>query len=368
MTKLKLIAVAVLLLAMAGCSKETINSKTEEMGNKTVSVNIAAVSTKSIETPIATSTKTTIKDGAIFFFTSAGVRVHTTVLPNNAEGTIVIANVPTSATKLLMIANYNASTGETYADFDNSSLEQCQNLTISVASLQSNGLGVENVIMSGAPALITDAADSKVEAPKGEASITITPIVSRIEIKAIGNKTGVENQITGFRLLGVFIPNHYAQGTIAANAIGDLVKPDVANFGGKFPFAIDAAETGYLNDFNADGLTKDAAKAFAYHTIPANGVNNLPSIVVMVDKVTYNNGIQNNASFDEGRVQYVTVSTYKNNSGAEVTNFDAAKIYSISALNFGIDNLTNDPYSKPKSVSVTVSITAWEVVEITPDL
>lgn len=368
--KLAVISVATILVSTSCKQKETSNEENTTK-SQTVTLNISSAATKSVDAPVTGGTLTPIEDAGLFFFSEDGTRVHTFILNSTPTGIIAVTNVPTSATKILVVANYIASgNGSNYEVFGGKTLADCQALSVSVSSLQTEtGKGVDGMIMSGAPATIINTTVSP-ETPTGKADVTITPIVSRIEIKSIGTKTGssVQNPITGFRLLGIYIPNHYATGTMAAQGTGELVKPEVTNYTAKFPFAPEATEAGYLNDFNATGLQKSIAdNVYAYHTFPAVGEANLPSIVLQVDQVTYNDGASSNASYDNGNVQYVTVTNYSNKS-AGVTSFEAAKVYSIAAINFGIDNLTNDPKNKPRTVSVEVTVTPWTVEEITPEL
>lgn len=359
MKKITLLSLALSAMTLFGCKDQIKTETPENAAPQTVTVNFAAVASKSVDNSVATSTKTSVKDGILLFYTEAGVRVHSYTLPTNPEGSHTIANVPTSATKVLMIANYVASgNGVNYADFDAISLTDAKAKSIAISSLQSEGNGVENVILSGVEAPITAAEGSTAEQPKGQASVTVTPIVARVEIKSIGTKTEAVNNIVSYTLQGVFVPNHYANGAIVGAGTGALVLPALANYTANF--------SNGLFDFNEAGLTKDDAKVYAYHTFPAVGTANLPWIVIKVKDVKYNNGVTETL-YDEGREQFITVKSYKK-SGVAVENFEAAKIYSLSAVNFGLDNLSSDPNNSPKSVTVDVTVTAWSVEEITPDI
>lgn len=377
----KNLLMALAAMTLFSCSKENDSVVPDLTGTKNVSLSIARMTTRAVDDPdVADKTYTAVEDGVIYFFDQSDAKVFTRVLTeeeltalssNDHEDAVIVVAVPQSATSIVMIANYKASTANEYSAITAVTKTGISETAIAVGTQISTG--VEKVILSGT-ATIKDV-DVNATPPTAAADITITPIVSRLEIAGIAAKHKTEGQvatgeINSFRLLGVFIPNYYATGYIVEGiGQGNLVKPTtVADYDGNTePF--DAK----LFDYKTDGhtLPLEEGKSFAYHTFPATGVTNLPNIVLKVDQVTYNTGLVADASYENGAVQYLTVSDYyteANKGGDKVSNFNAAMIYRINSLLFGLENLGPNPFTQNKTVTVTVTVKEWTLQEIFPGI
>lgn len=377
----KILLIALAATTLLSCSKENDSVVPDQTGTKNVSLSIARMTTKAVSDPdVADKTYTAVEDGVIYFFDKDDAKVFTRILTtgeltalssDDHKDAVIVVAVPQSATSIVMIANYKASTANEYSAIIATTKTEISQIAIAVGSQMSTG--VEKVILSGA-AKITDV-DANATPPTAAADITITPIVSRLEVAGIAAKHASEGQvatgeINSFRLLGVFIPNYYATGfVVAGTGQGNLVKPTTAEDydGATEPF--DAK----LFDYKAEGLTLPLADktSFAYHTFPATGAVNLPNIVLKVDQVTYNNGVVTDASYENGAVQYITVSDYwteANKGGTQVSNFNAATIYRINSLLFGLENLGPNPFTQNKTVTVTVTVKEWTLQEIFPGI
>lgn len=356
-----------------------------EKGERSVELKITRSSTKADDASVPAGTKTPITDGTIYFFAVNGNCVFAYTLSeadiSNLAGTsptaVVINQVPASASSALLLTNYGLA-GYTYPTAASQTISTIEALPVEVEKQQpkDGNMMVNNVIMSGVANVETNPTPTATD-PLYKIAMTITPIMSRLEISRVGVKgTGnAKGDITEFRLRGIFIPNFYGASTVYGNAVTTpLINPgsDVDYYTASFPFK---TGTGYLNDYVASsvihpGLVHDpSTNMWAYHMFPATGVDNLPHIVVAVDNIMYIDEDGDPKSWKNGNIKYITVKTYNNKvGGAEITQFDPSYVYKIEdGIIFGLDDLGDKPYTKDQSVSCNVTVTAWSVISIVPN-
>lgn len=374
----------VALLAFSCTSNDNPDIPQVEKGERSVELKITRSSTKADDVSVPAGTKTPITDGVIYFFAVDGNCVKdypltASDLINLAKPTptpVVIDQVPASASTALLLTNYGLA-GYTYPTAASQTISTIEALPVEVEKQQpkDDNMMVNNVIMSGVANVETNPTPTATD-PLYKIAMTITPIMSRLEISRVGVKgTGnAKGDITKFRLRGIFIPNFYPTSTIYRNTTTTLVKPgsDVDYYTASFPFK---TGTGYLNDYVASsvihpGLVHDpSTNMWAYHMFPATGVDNLPHIVVAVDEIKYKSEDGSEQLWKNGNMKYITITTYKNkDGGAEITQFNPSYVYKIEdGIIFGLDDLGDKPYTKDQSVSCNVTVTAWSVTSIVPN-
>lgn len=374
----------VALLAFSCTSNDNPDIPQVEKGERSVELKITRSSTKADDVSVPAGTKTPITDGVIYFFAVDGNCVKdypltASDLINLAKPTptpVVIDQVPASASTALLLTNYGLA-GYTYPTAASQTISTIEALPVEVEKQQpkDDNMMVNNVIMSGVANVETNPTPTATD-PLYKIAMTITPIMSRLEISRVGVKgTGnAKGDITKFRLRGIFIPNFYPTSTIYGNTTTTLVNPgsDVDYYTASFPFK---TGTGYLNDYVASsvihpGLVHDpSTNMWAYHMFPATGVDNLPHIVVAVDEIKYKSEDGSEQLWKNGNMKYITITTYKNkDGGAEITQFNPSYVYKIEdGIIFGLDDLGDKPYTKDQSVSCNVTVTAWSVTSIVPN-
>lgn len=356
---------------------------------------------------------------AVFSYTltPADITTLSSAGPTPTSQNIYVSNVPATATKVIMLTNYKNGISD-YPAFTGKTFSQISDLSFDIKDKQPVTLPyvnnvVDKVVMTD-DATITTTVDASSNTTLREAKIELKPVLSRFEIGAVrcitlpGTTlpgTIANGQITKFRIRGIFIPNHYTSGSVFGIGTAPLVKPmnDATNdyYVTSFP-AIPASSTpGYLRDYfnGTNTLTKAKANFFAYHVFPANGAANIPNIVVAVDQVWFKDLDGKEKLWKGGAVQYFTVDKFKNGS-ADVSAFEAAKVYRIvgedpetqsidpatgkpadtntpnpivvtlpggsGGVEFGLNDLTDNPYDKDKTVVCNITILPWTVVTITP--
>ncbi|MGL5228490.1 MAG: hypothetical protein ACRC77_09920 [Bacteroidales bacterium] len=365
------------------------------------------------------------KDGgsAVFAYRLTGDDI--TTLSGALNGTlkdITVTGVPLSANRVVLITNLNKA-NKTYPPFAGNTLSTIKGFAFDIKEQQPVGgvdtpYPVAEVIMSGEANIIVD---GSVTPSVNKAAITIAPVLSRLEVGAVRCKnvpgtvlpaTYGEGQITKFRLNGIFITNHYELGTVFGIGQNAPYKPtDPVLFSNSFKNG--------LFDFytNPNTLTKGSTKYFAYHTFPSVNTSDMPNIVVAVDNVWYKDLDGKEKVWKNGAVQFFTIEKFKNGN-AYLNNFVSAKIYRIigedpgvsyiavdasgnvildtngnpviytgpsdstlpsgatvvkvtipggtGGVEFGIDDLTDKPYDKNKTVECSINILPWNLVVVTP--
>ncbi|MGL4328014.1 MAG: hypothetical protein ACRCS7_11160 [Tannerellaceae bacterium] len=436
MKKLSYFAAFFAAMTMFSCS--TNDDPTVDptgQGDRVVKFTITSEGTKTEHPGVPAGAQTEIKDGVIYFCNSSGNAVYSYTLSaadiSSLAGptvqTISVPNVPASASQIVMGANA-IQAGITYPSYAGQSITTLSSFTFNIKNQQPFGGAattkpVDKIVMSGSGNIATD--NTNPNAPVYSAEILLTPSLSRLEVKAVRCETDPTNVAIGdvmmFRIKGIFVPNHSATGTVTGVGSTTLVKPIntlTDNFyTASFPLA--SGIGGYLNDYNATGLSKDAANFWAYHTFPAKNVavgdDRLPHIVVAIDNVYQKNSSGQPELYRGGNVQYITltkylVGKYNENPTASLTEFKKGYVYRIDGkepphgymyiddsgnpvvvpnlsdvpsgktpvvvtlpggeggITFTIDDLTDQPYDADKTINCKITVYPWQIQQITPDL
>lgn len=447
MKKMTFFASVLAAIALTACSNENdpVVDDPSLSGDRVLKISVSTLTTKAEHPGGATGLRTKIEDGSIYFFDRNKKAVFQYSLTGDDMGSlngasqqpINVPNVPTSALSVMLITNYAVADGANskYPAVASQSKSDIEALSFNIENMQPRATGynnvVDKVVMSG-DALIVSSTDAN-NTTTHTADIQIIPVLSRLEVGSVRCTTISEGldqpgQITKFRLKGIFIPNHYAAGSVLGVGNGSLVNP--ANDGTKYTAASFPTPNMFDVSKDANTLTKASVNYFAYHTFPAAEADNLPHIVVAVDNVWFIDNDNKEYQWKNGATQYFVVSKYTNNetgatTGAALTEFAKAQIYRISGtdpgttyigvdkdgkviintttgkpaeydasgnpvnqddpalptggsieqvtipggtggIEFGLDDLTDKPYDKDKTVSCNITILGWTLVPIAP--
>lgn len=197
-----------------------------------------------------------------------------------------------------------------------------------------------------------------------KATIVLTPIVSRIQIKEVS----VDPTITSFNLAGIYIDNFYQNMSIG----GDLTSISKAPVGGvtKFNLSSDGSTPYKTNGQLFDELISPATtlplvtngKVFGYQIFPvAGGLSKVPYIILKLTNV-----VGTTRTFASGTTYYVAVKAYKDGSNP-FTTFEAGKIYTINSIPVAENNIVTDPTQSLINVTVNVTIAPWSEKALNPD-
>jgi len=197
-----------------------------------------------------------------------------------------------------------------------------------------------------------------------EADITLTPIVSRIQIAKISK----DGTISSFDLAGIYIDNFYQEMTIG----GALTTPIKAAVGKvtDFNLSTTAAPTPYkengqlFDEVKSPLTTLDLApsgKVYGYQFFPTStGLSTVPYIILKLTNVVGTTRTFPNSAY------YVAVKAYKDGS-TSFASFEPGKIYTIANIPVSENNLVTDPTQNLINVTVNVTIAPWSEKALNPD-
>jgi hypothetical protein len=389
------------LLAMAsfvGCSNDdTIVPKGGEVETKSVILKLdlsnngdtRAVSANDVDEGTAIS----IADGVnLVFYDENGLITYATTL-NAANyalavtpGDHVVANVPTNSKYIAVTAinhytpdNSHDSFGETFFDFAATPNHAIPTVSYTGQTLQTN------INIYGSDEIDTTS-DPYV------AEVTLAPTVARFEImNAIAG-----TDLTSFDIIGVFLDDFYQTATIdgAFNSSLSEASHDPDDYAAnttKYPTA-DATKT-YDIDFNTAGggatdpwsvttsgttplsgivsyyaFAGPYSSSFAHNSIPTNGNNTPPTIVLKINNVIVSNSMQD---FYTGNTYYVTIKGFKYSTGTlDVNSIAGGYIYRIpvGGLTINRTHLQTAPHVEPITTELTIAPITWKNVDVSPVL
>nr|WP_321521668.1 hypothetical protein [uncultured Macellibacteroides sp.] len=204
-----------------------------------------------------------------------------------------------------------------------------------------------------------------------EADITLTPIVSRIQIASITN----DGTITSFNLAGIYIDNFYQKMTIDGT-LSSLIKATAGQVA-KFNLSTTPAATPYIkngelfDEVVSPDLTLDLApsgKVYGYQFFPTKGtpVTDISEVPYIILKLT--NVVGKTRNFDNTKAYYVAVKAFKTTATATaITEFFPGQIYTIASIPVSENNIVTDPTQSLINVTVNVTIKEWGGVALSPD-
>ena len=358
----KLFLLAATAFALFSCSNG--EDVIPEQRTKNVVVQFAPSSlTRAAEGAVASGAKAEIKDYAIFFLDAAG-----NVVKGTATGTaaptdaVACTDVGETAVSVYVVAN----TGSSYANIDLTAITPENNSTLKTikdkVALVSKQATIGTVVLANSAK--ADNGKIMIETKDGvtsySAAVEIAPVVARLEIGKIKGTGG----LTGFTLEGIYIDGHAVEFTVGGGynkaATGDNITDGIYSIG------VDNSLLGaYSTSFCDKGLSMAATKTGNDYIAAPTSSNvwayqlaagaPLPSIVVKLSSLSGGN-----------IAKYITVNKYTDGSTTYNKPLAPGTVYKIDAISFETKNTAEVPNAEEKNVSVTVTVKAWEVVNLTP--
>lgn len=223
----------------------------------------------------------------------------------------------------------------------------------SAISTQTDYTAVAMANSTGEPVKIT-----VVEKGKAEAKISLSPLVSRMELAQIQAADYVDGSntysIVSYKVEGVYIDSYYSQFTMTGAPKGttyeQYIKTDFTGVTGDIPSTP-------LNGAGTTAVVPEAGKVWA-HQVVSGG---LPRFIVHLSDVKYqiNDGNVDTAEED----LYITIAGYK-----DITEFERGKIYKVGNLSFTYYDLFDTPNPDNLTLTVYVTVEDWVLVDAEPIL
>ena len=295
-----------------------------------------------------------LTDPQITAITTAGTGVKFTNLDPSVKSVYVVANVPSSTLPATDFGtNLTAINAKVQSIYDQQTIDAKSVVLANTGktATSTNAVAAPNDVASNGNA-------------QYKATIVLTPIVSRIQIKEVS----VDPTITSFNLAGIYIDNFYQNMSIG----GDLTSISKAPVGGvtKFNLSSDGSTPYKTNGQLFDELISPATtlplvtngKVFGYQIFPvAGGLSKVPYIILKLTNV-----VGTTRTFASGTTYYVAVKAYKDGSNP-FTTFEAGKIYTINSIPVAENNIVTDPTQSLINVTVNVTIAPWSEKALNPD-
>ena len=208
------------------------------------------------------------------------------------------------------------------------------------------------------------------------AEVEIGPAVARVEIEGLA--TTASSAVDGFTLEGIYVNNFFEKFNLAGTVVGTKVQygaTPAAYAQGQGLYT--PANAGKLFDQSAvaaTGIPKEvipptAGQRWAYQVVPngnSTDANEQLQLVFKLSNLAAKAG--SSVNFGTGD-QFITVRGFKDGSG-NIVELEKGKIYTISKADFTFDesNLSTIPNTSAVSVWLKVTVKAWTVVPVKPNL
>lgn len=384
-------------LAFAACSNdEDVNLNT--LGDRVVKMSISReVVTRAVDAPVNAGFVNSVADATIYFVAGGGNVVGTRLLTNeeitalnsagNHKTEVTCTKVDASAVRAYVVANTTINNvtlnAASTATLDASTANLTQQNTKRTAADDGIASDATNTAqyttlrgLSTSDFSKTTKTNENVD-PKEviyEGSVTLAPIVCRLEINGIQSTTiatdaeeAGADDVVAFTVEGIYINNFYTAGTLGGT---ETDRQDFGSDESKYTnanYQTWSYATDYLNQAATavSGSSTDYAVTVAANMTWARQLfaGEVPHIVVKLTGVKYGS---DDASA-HGVIKYLTITSYKDSDKAPLEKVAAGKVYKISEIVFNGNDLTDIPYQTTKTIEATVEIAAWTAENITPE-
>ena len=369
--------------AFTSCSKENNEIPNPDKNTRSVfmKMDLPAV-TRAVETS-ASGTTATATDLHLYFHDGTNivkyVAITATSSPNIGQlsSGAQIADVPASATKVTIYGNKPNSvslpSAGTLASLKNTEIEILTQSTIANVLLKSEDKDLTTYTTGGTPA---PSWAGGIQSGDKYAEVEIIPTVARIEIEGLQVK--MPTKVASFTLKGIYLNNFYEKFKLS----GDVSSLSLTNYGAT-PTAYASGQGLYTSGNNGKlfeepntpasstplGVSAGASNFWAYQVAPnpAAVANDQLQILFKLGALasTPSSGIT--LPSDD---QFLTVRGFLDKTTNLPVTIEAGKIYTIEKNDFTFDetNLTTVPNTNAVGVWLKVTVKAWTVVPVKPNL
>lgn len=385
-------------LAFTACSNEEEDVNLNTLGDRVVKMSISReVVTRAVDAPVNAGFVNSVADATIYFIAGGGNVVGTRELTgeeitalnsaNTHSTEVTCTKVDASAVRAYLVANtainsvtLNAATTATLDASTANLTQQNTKRTIVNDDIASDATNTAQYTtlrgISTSDFSKTTETNENVD-PKEviyEGSVTLSPIVCRLEINGIRSTTiatdaeeAGADDVVAFTVEGIYINNFYTTGTLGGTETG---RQDFGSDESKYTnasYQTWSYATDYLNQAATavSGSSTDFAVTTTEGTTWARQLfaGEVPHIVVRLTGVKY----ESDDASAQGVTKYLTITNYRDSNKALLQGVAAGKVYKISEIVFNGNDLTDIPYQTTKTIEATVSIAAWTAENITPE-
>ena len=350
-------AFALLAMVATSCSKENVINSDYAAPQKSVKFSLEnVISTRSIDSMIAESSRVQLNDCQVFFVGGDGALYTAKSIDgaNDAEqyftsaptGTQTFHFLPAAVQKVAVVGNWGS-------EITPSNLSEIKALATEASAQQDD----ENLVVYGEAELVASTDDGHGNTYLAE--VSVKPLVARIEIGGFICNFSDPALYDQVDITMMALNNYYEDATIAGT-VSNYSSTEINN-SSAYPFFNSTAAPAYskdeiLNvsltpatnvvDFNADSY-------IVYHTFAGN----IPQLVVRVT------GIKDGV---ESPLYLATSAFY--DGGTKIEAFEAGKVYRMKFNGENRFAFDDEDLNQPeKCVEVSIEAAEWIVVNVTPE-
>ena len=342
------------IMTLASCSTDEGGNATSSNGNFSVSISFKNAKSTRADSPAAIDgTEIEIEDGYLCFVSAGGVITDVYTISDaptadknisNEDLNTTIQNVPSSSTKVYMIAN----TG---------SLSAIPAAGGSMATFLNNTMAVADQSTYTTVTCVDEADLHPAGENKKSAAIALETKVARIQIK--------DMTFSGFdsgKVAGIFINGFYTAMELDGGATDLQTSTDKTEYVAGSTVFTDPLQS-YVYDTFAD---KDIAASVTPSAVWGYNLfaSTTPQIIIKLTDV-----VAGGQTYSDP--QFVTVNGFKDADTSEpITDLTGGKIYTIEtgALVLKPEYLNPEPGVTPFDVEVTISQAEWDETVVVPGL
>lgn len=280
-----------------------------------------------------------------------------------------------SGSKVFIVANIPA--GDYAAVVAKTTLTDVQNYVSSMKDLNGgSGSSWKTVTLANANGQAT-----AMGAPVGgvaTAEVTLSPVVSRLELVSLTGGEDTEGRIVSFTVSGVYVDDFKPSYTYVGAGSGALTTMGMTTSDSDYTSWISTHAMGDEGTWESVAAVHPALPAaspdlagtpvitelWGYNVAP----DAAPKLIIKLTDVKYSVASDSYASTKEDiadETYYLTVKTYKDSASAPLTSFERGHVYrvgtSTNALTFTLDDLGLTPNQSDITLMAKVSVTGWVV-------
>lgn len=382
-----LLTVCAFAAAFTSCSNE---NEVPNVGKDTKSVFVKLdlnqnPQTKATEDVLTGATKAPVSELHVYFYDNASkniqkyLKIDGSSTPSLTDLTTTgaqIPDVPAAADRVLVRGNVPSGMSLPTAGL----ITAVENLEVNIVSQSDK----DNILLGHTAATIQTYPGGGVPPIAGMqdndkyAEIELIPAVARIEIEGLQVQG---TAISAFNLDGIYLTNFYEKLKMGdGTSTGSIVQygADANKYDENAAPLYTTANKEKLFDKFAPAIAAagsplavtptPASKRWAYHVFPneATTANDQLQLVLKMSGLTA--APASGITFPAG-AQFLTVRGFKDNHG-DIVKLEKGKIYTISKADFKFDEskLTTVPNTTAVGVWLKVTVKAWEVVAVKPNL
>lgn len=395
-----MLVAALAVVTLVSCSKSNTNTnpldgESDLLIQFSETANVSNNTSKGAVAPV-TGGKVSFVNGALFITDGAGEILNYVLIGNGAaavsvpqlENGYVMRKVKNTAEVAYIIGNFDFTATGVPATFSN--ISDVQDLTTDLMKQQDLEGGVVNASLYGAGVLMPSGRTVTVGGESitinREVQMTVTPLISRIELNGItADQSSAAKIDPAYNLAGIYLNNYYFEVDVTGVATSPLINHGMdytkylrEELNGEyktewFSYLFDdggysggsALPLGASDGVGAVKPSTDGSKTWAYNFLAEPSAN--PHIILHLTDVKESGTLRPNAITGKAGEAYLTVNRFLDKITGAIAPILVGKVYKINDIKFDVTDLTDVPETGGNStyeVLVEIDLLEWQVFNV----